>query len=287
MKVGIIGGGRVGGCLGKCLQKHNCLIGITATNYDHSKNLADSFDLPVMDNYQLWTNADIILITVPDRLIKDVADSIADKILDYQEKIVLHCSGSLDLSPLARLSAKGCHVGSLHPLQSFVSSNTNLQGVYMAIAGDSIAQKTAFSLVDIFQGQGFYVPDSERAAYHAAACICSNYIVTIEKIAQSLLSTWLGSNEQAWTALKPLFCGTVNNLCTAKEINGVLTGPIARGDIDTIVKHLQILPGKYLPFYCNLGKETAMLAKQENLIQQETFMKLSEILEKAIDKNSF
>lgn len=284
MKVGIIGGGRVGSRLGKCLHTNNCLVGITAASYEHNKQLAASFDLPLTDNYQLWEKADVILITVPDRLIKNVADSLSDKIKNYQDKIVLHCSGSLDLAPLAALNAKGIHTGSLHPLQSFVSSDTNLKGVYMAIAGDDVAQKAAFSLVNMFQGHGFYVPDSERAAYHAAACVCSNYIVTIEKIAQNLLSKWLGSDEQAWSALKPLFLGTVNNLCAAKAINGVLTGPIARGDIDTVTKHLQILPGKYLPLYCNLAQATAILAKEENLISQVTFTDLNEILEKVLNK---
>ena len=154
MKVGIIGGGRVGSRLAASLREAGVLAGITAASEQHSAQLAQQFGVPVTDNAMLWQEADVLLLTVPDRLIGTVAEKLAQSVTPAA-KVVLHVSGSVGLEPLAPLTQLGAHVGSLHPLQSFAGGNTQLAGVYMALDGDSEAQDAGKKLVELFGGKAF------------------------------------------------------------------------------------------------------------------------------------
>lgn len=80
MKIGIIGGGRLGCCLADYLHQHDFLIGITASTKEHSIALAEQFQLPVYDNQSLIKDAEVILLTLPDRLLAPVAASLAKSV---------------------------------------------------------------------------------------------------------------------------------------------------------------------------------------------------------------
>lgn len=278
MKIGIIGGGKVGSCLAGYLQQH--LTGITASGYEKTAQLAQRFGTPCYGNAELTQSSEIILLTVPDRKIAAVAADLAAR-AQVQNKVFLHCSGSLGLEPLIPLQDKGAYIGSLHPLQSFAGGYTNLQGVYMAIDGNEQAATAAQKIIALLGGHAFYVPAAERAAYHAAACICSNYVVAVEALAQRLMSRWLGDEAAAWQALLPLFQGTAANLQGTANPAQALTGPIARGDVPTIHKHLQALPQEYVPIYCSLGRETTQLALTGRIIDANTAQQLEAIFKAA------
>lgn len=282
MLIGIIGGGKVGCCLAEYLHKAGLLCGITASTADHNKNLAERFGLPIVSNLELVAKADVLLLTVPDRLVEQVAASLTSEKLSG--KTFLHVSGSLGLEPLEQLAKVQAHIGSLHPLQSFAANvHTELQGVYMAIDGDEQAKQVAIKLAKELGGTPFFVPAAERAAYHAAACICSNYAVTVEALAQQLMARWTGSEEAAWEALKPLFKGTANNLLIAKNAKTVLTGPIGRGDTNTIQKHLSVLPPELLATYCNLGQETVKVALYNKTINNKAAEQLLRIMQQQLE----
>ncbi|WP_303684826.1 DUF2520 domain-containing protein, partial [Phascolarctobacterium succinatutens] len=118
----------------------------------------------------------------------------------------------------------------------------------------------------------------ERAAYHAAACICSNYAVAVEAMAAQLMARWTGSNEAAWEALLPLFKGTAANLQATQNPAAVLTGPIARGDVSTVAKHLVALPAAVIPAYCSLGLATTSLALANGTIDEKAADELRNLL---------
>ncbi|WP_405380314.1 Rossmann-like and DUF2520 domain-containing protein [Phascolarctobacterium sp.] len=280
MKIGIIGGGRVGSCLAGYLVKQEALVGITASTAQNSLALAQAFGTAPCTNAELLAKAQILLLTVPDRLISQVAEELASTCSskDLMGKVVLHCSGSLGLEPLATLGQAGAHVGSMHPLQSFAGGQTCLKGVYMAVDGDAEALATAEKLALALGGHPFHVSAEERAAYHAAACICSNYAVTVEALAQGLMSRWIGSREAAWQALLPLFKGTATNLTTASHAGSVLTGPIARGDVGTVAKHLAVLPEDLQKIYRVLGRVTVQVALENSTIDAKTATELERLL---------
>ena len=110
MKVGIIGGGRVGSRLAASLREAGVLVGITAASEQHSAQLAQQFGVTATDNAKLWQAADVLLLTVPDRLIGTVAEELAQSVTPAA-KVVLHVSGSVGLEPLAPLAQLGAHVG--------------------------------------------------------------------------------------------------------------------------------------------------------------------------------
>lgn len=278
MRIGVIGGGKVGCCLAGYLQDKNLLAGVTAAARRHSEELARTFKTRVFTNAELLKASDVALLTVPDRSIAAVAQALAAE-CRVQGKIVLHCSGSLGLEPLEALRSRGAHVGSLHPLQSFAGNATQLAGVYMAVDGDDEAKKAAQELACALGGRSFYVPAAERAAYHAAACLCSNYAVTLEALAQNLMSRWLDDKQAAWQALLPLFRGTASNLERAANPGGVLTGPIARGDVGTVQKHLAVLPDDLQNLYRSLGLATVKLALANGTIDARAARNLAELLQ--------
>lgn len=277
MRIGIIGGGKVGSCLAGYLKPY--LVGITAKSSQHAEQLAQSFGVSVCTNAEMVRRAEVLLITVPDRLISTVAADLA-KEAAVAGKIFLHCSGSLGLEELAPLQQAGAHIGSLHPLQSFAGGATELTGVYMAVDGDELAKNAAKELADLLGGHAFHVPSAERAAYHAAACICSNYAVAVEALAQQLMSRWLGDEQAAWQALLPLFKGTASNLQNTTSPRTVLTGPIARGDVRTVAKHLAVLPPELVDIYCSLGLVTSSLAMTNGTIDKAVADQLARLLQR-------
>ena len=294
MKIGVIGGGKVGRCLASYLKES--LVGITANSPEHSRQLAENFATEPCTNEELVERAEVLLLTVPDRLIGTVAASLASASvsehatgyapaaqvpqLPLAGKVFLHCSGSMGLEVLAPLQREGAHVGSLHPLQSFAGGATELAGVYMAMDGDEAACAAAQQIATTVGGHPFQVPAAERAAYHAAACICSNYAVAVEALAQGLMSRWLGNEEAAWQALLPLFKGTAANLQSTTSPRTVLTGPIARGDVNTVEKHLAVLPPDLVDVYCSLGLATTKLALANGTIDKVAADKMQQLLQR-------
>lgn len=280
MKIGIIGGGKLGTCLGKNLHKKKLLRGITAKNSQHNEALSKLFQLPLMSNNALVDACDVIFITVPDKLINSVALSLCNDEIELSGKTFFHCSGAMGLDGLSCLREKGGYIGSIHPLQTFSDLDAQLEGAYMAIDGDPQAQKTASDLVQLLKGIPFYVPESERAFYHAAACICSNYVVAIEYLAQELMSRWMPHNDKAagWAALKPLFKATADNLVKSRLAEQPLTGPISRGDTTTVAKHLKVLPENVHTLYQELGKYAVMAALSNETITEATAAEIKRIL---------
>ena len=290
MRIGVIGGGKVGRCLAGYLREN--LVGITAHSPEHSRQLAAEFGTAPCTNGELVEQAEVLLLTVPDRLIgtvaaviageaqKAAADDASAEAKPLAGKVFLHCSGSLGLAELAPLQQAGAHVGSLHPLQSFAGGATQLAGVYMAVDGDEAACQAAIALANALGGHPFRVPAAERAAYHAAACICSNYAVAVEALAQRLMSRWLGDEAAAWQALLPLFKGTAANLEATSSPRTALTGPIARGDATTVARHLAVLPAELVDVYCSLGLATTELALANGTIDKDAAAGLQQLLQR-------
>lgn len=280
MKAGIIGGGKVGCCLAQYFQQAGILQGITAGHAEKSMLLAKRFGTEPLTNEKLVQQAELLLLTVPDRLIQPVAQQLAAAGAEaLRGKIFLHCSGSLGTEVLQPLKEQGAFIGSCHPLQSFVSAATELRGVYMAVDGDAEAAAAAKEIVTLLGGIPFHVPAQDRRLYHAAACFCSNYVVAAAAIGQQLLARWVGSDEAAWQALLPLFKGTATNLQQAGSAGSALTGPIARGDRATVSGHLAVLPQEFIPAYCSLGLEAVRLASANGTIDSETARQLVRLLE--------
>jgi predicted short-subunit dehydrogenase-like oxidoreductase (DUF2520 family) len=160
---------------------------------------------------------DCVLMCVPDAEIAEAARTIP------AGPLVGHVSGATTLNPLAPHEAF-----SLHPLMTVPAS---FDGAGAAIAGSTDrALATARALAAALGMQPFEVADDDRAAYHAAASMASNYLVALEDAAARLLATTGASRE----LLVPLVRMTVENW--ARDGVNALTGPIARGDEETVAR---------------------------------------------------
>ncbi len=195
------------------------------------------------------TDVDLVLIAVPDRAIAGVVTAIAPTVAP--STLVVHLSGAMGLEVLAALP---CRVGSIHPLQTMPTGDAStavLVGVGAAVAGDP-------AVADLARAIGmvpFAVPDDERAGYHAAACLASNHLV-------ALLAQVDACTDVPLDAFLPLIRSTLVNVAELGAA-GALTGPVARGDAQTVRAHLAAIPAGERPAYVALARRAAVLAGRD------------------------
>ena len=167
--------------------------------------------------------SEVVLLAVPDAEIAAAAACVAPGAL------VGHCSGATTLAPVAATHAAAF---SLHPLMTITTRGAVFAGAHAAVAGSTPeARATAEALARALGMTPFAVADADRPAYHAAASIASNFLVTLEWAAERV-----GGLDRA--ALAPLVRATVENW-VAEGARNALTGPIARGDAQTVEKQRQ------------------------------------------------
>lgn len=181
-------------------------------------------------------DATIVLLAVPDAQIGEAAALIAPG------RLVGHLSGATTLEPLAAHEAF-----SIHPLVSVTRAGAVFAGAPAALAASTPhAREVAEALSAVLGMTGFGVADDDRAAYHAAASIASNFLLTLEDIAAQLAA----SAGVPRDALVPLVRATVENWA-ARGAAASLTGPIARGDDDVVVRQRAAVAAR-LPQYVDL-----------------------------------
>lgn len=280
MRLGIIGAGRVGTSF--VLAMPSDVEGILCSTKEHTTQRAQSLKVKAYtDGAALLRNCDVLLLTVRDDVIGSVAASLADSLTgaDRRETCILHCSGAMDLSSLEPLSALGYSVGSLHPLQSFAApSGDLLRHIYMAVDGDDRAKETALFLVKALDSKPLFVPQEERVLYHAAACFCSNYVVTAVALGQRLMRRWTETDGEAAQSLMPLLKGTVGNLERTDRWQKALTGPVSRGDTGTVAKHLDAMPKELVGPYCAFSRAAGELSLENGTITENQYEVLKQIL---------
>jgi len=190
--------------------------------------------------------ADLVVVAVPDAAVAAVAGAIDPR----PETVVAHLAGSLGLDALAPHERRA----SLHPLVALpdpVIGAARLRGAWFAVAGDELVEKAVADL----GGRPLRVPDDQRTAYHAAACIASNHIVallaSVERVAAEA-----GVPLEAYL---DLVRATVDNVAALGPA-AALTGPAARGDWATIDRHRQVIPDEDRDAYEALLAAAARLA---------------------------
>ena len=192
--------------------------------------------------------AQLVLLAVADRAISEVVDRLAVlPQIDWKRRTVLHHAGALGLDPLRPLQRVGAAVGLVHPLQSLGVPSLAAQllpGSRARVAGDRRGRAAALSLARALDlvplGLGNDLTPQERNAYHAAASLFSNDVVALLAIGTELLQSIGLSRRRALDALLPLLRGTVAQI-DRSGLDGPLTGPAIRGDVDTLRAHLRRL----------------------------------------------
>mgnify|MGYP000885218710 CR=1 FL=1 len=277
----IIGLGKVGTSIASLLKKAGYTIAAVVDPSDDAlnANLVYTGGKPFHHPSDLDIDADCYLITTTDDQIKAACGALADHV--RPDAVVLHMSGAGGLDLLDAVRRTGAKTGSMHPLQTFSdvqSAVDSLPGTVYGVTVDPDLRDWSEKLVRAIGGIPFFIDEKNRALYHAAACMVSNYFVTLMYMAEQTYGL-LGLDEQkARHAYWPLLRGTLQNIEKKGSISS-LTGPIARGDLGTVKKHLRTITAnipELLPAYRELGKITADIALKKNTIssQQSSNIKL-------------
>jgi predicted short-subunit dehydrogenase-like oxidoreductase (DUF2520 family) len=209
----------------------------------------------------------VLILAVPDDAIAEVSHGLAAAGPAPQACVALHLSGAASTDPMGPLHAAGFPIGSLHPLQAVAdpwSAGERLFGSAFAVAGEPEAVAAGRRLVTALGGRVLIVPPVLRPIYHAAAVVASNYLIALAALATRLLEQAGVPAEDRLPALLPLLRGTLDNL-EHLGVTSALTGPIARGDVDTVRLHLARLSGAERSLYCALGAEALRLARSAGL----------------------
>ena len=207
----------------------------------------------------------LIFLTVPDDAISQVASSI-----DWPEgRGVVHCCGAGTSALLSPAHGAGALCGSFHPLQTFTPLPTNedpttlatlarkrLHGVTFAIEGTGWLRQALQSIAADLGGHTIEVSPENRPLYHASAVMSCGALIALLRSAAALWQAMGVDQKTAFRALLPLARTTLEN-AAALGAEAATTGPVARGDVDTVRTHLQALQSlapEILPLYTELTR---------------------------------
>lgn len=206
-------------------------------------------------------------LSVPDVELESTAVALAAQGEAPGGCAVYHLSGAFGTDPLGSLLGKGYSVGSIHPLQSLadpVLGAEQLRGTYFSVSGDRGAVSVARRLLHPLAGGVFSVPVAKRPLYHAAAVFASNYLAGLVAAAGRLMAQSGVPEDEALEAILPMARGSLENLGRLGPVRA-LTGPVARGDAETVRLHLRTLEPRERDLYASLGLEILHLAEESGL----------------------
>ena len=186
--------------------------------------------------------AGLLFITTPDDLIEETAVRLAT-LPALKSRVVLHASGALSSEVLAPLRARGCAVGSMHPLASVseaAAGAESLRRAFYCVEGDATAVRVARRVVRDLGGETFTINPGDKALYHAAAVMSAGHVVALFDVALGALRRCGLSEPRARKILLPLLRSVADNLAHHAPARA-LTGSFARADLETVRQHLRAL----------------------------------------------
>jgi predicted short-subunit dehydrogenase-like oxidoreductase (DUF2520 family) len=212
---------------------------------------------------------DVVIIAVPDDAVGRVAAGLARSGVTWAGRFVFHTSGLLPARILEPLRKQGARIASVHPVQSFPRKDAPasiFRGITWGVEGDPAAVAAAEEMVRSLRGNVLLLSEKDKPLYHAACSLASSALVALGWTASGMLGAAGIEEKAAAGILFPLVQGTlqnVNNLGPEKA----LTGPILRGDVATVRKHLEALrddpPARGV--YVAMGKQILRLAEKSGL----------------------
>jgi len=270
--IAIIGAGRVGQTLGRALRRRGWRVGAVVTRSPRTARAAARFigaGQPISNlksQISKLDSAGVILIATNDNQVPIVARTLARLKKNWRGRVVLQASGALSSHVLAPLGKRGAGAGSLHPLYPFPKPLKIFPpGVVFGVEGDPRALQQALALVKALRGQAMEVRSTEKALYHAAAALVAGHLLTLADMGVRALVRAGVRKSRARTVLVPLAQATLG--WYARHGARAWTGPLARGDVDTVRRHLselRKLPPQYGETYRTLARAALSLYRKRS-----------------------
>jgi predicted short-subunit dehydrogenase-like oxidoreductase (DUF2520 family) len=281
VNIAIVGAGKVGSVLGKILSERGenivCLVSRSLTSAKRAarfvkcKNVSTSLAA-------IPPKTDLIYITTPHQVVEDVAAKLAAVVhLNFEKLAVCHASGMLTVEALAPLAQKGATVFSFHPLQTFPRDFdvkdivANARGIYFGIDGNKKAVALADRLAKKLSGKTIFIKPEMRAFYHAACVVAANHLTTMLWILKQMFAELKTKEKDFYPVFAPIIEATLKNVA-ATSPEKALTGPVARGGVETIAEHfesLQRFAPNLVSYYGSVSAETIRLAEAKGSIDKE------------------
>jgi predicted short-subunit dehydrogenase-like oxidoreductase (DUF2520 family) len=260
LRVGVIGAGRVGAVLAAALRARGHQIVSVAGESDASLRRVSELlpGVPVAKPTSVARGCDVLLLTVPDDMLDNVVIQLAASGALRQGQYVVHTSGSHGLQVLGPAVQVGARVIAMHPAMTFTGTARDLDRLSACVFGVTAGpdeRDWASQLVAELGGEVMWVPEDRRSLYHAGLAHGANHLVTLVSQAMELLGA-AGADDPA-AILRPLLVAALDNALS--EGDAALTGPIVRGDVNTVRTHLAQITAvapDTLPSYVALARAT-------------------------------
>ena len=268
-----IGAGKTGSSLCKLLSSHLSLTQVINPTIKSAKaavEIIGSGEAIGIDEQDFtgFKPSDLWMITCPDDQIQVVGDKLIRSGVLVSGNVVFHCSGSLSSSIWKAPANIRIGVASVHPIHSFsevdspIKSPTNF---HCAMEGDIEAMEILTVLFKLIGATVHRINPDTKSLYHAGTVMACNYLVSLLELSHSMLQSAGIEHNKGKDLLRPLIEQTLNNYLSS-DAKKALTGPISRGDIDTVSSHLLILQNQsqiWQDVYISLGKVTLDIAKKQ------------------------
>jgi len=265
LRVGVVGAGRVGAVLAAALRSagHEVVAAAGESDASRSRIAALLPGVPVDKPSAVARACDLLLLTVPDDMLGNVVTTLSDAGAIAEGQYVVHTSGRHGLAVLDPAAAVGARVAAMHPAMTFTGTALDLERLSTEFGGGCVFGLTAGpderdlveSLVADLGGRAMWVPEEMRTLYHAGLAHGANHLVTLVAQAMEMLSA-AGADDPAGT-LRPLLNAALDNALDHGD--AALTGPIVRGDVNTVRAHLADIAASAphtLSSYLTLARDT-------------------------------
>lgn len=281
LRIGFIGAGRLGQALAWSLASRGLAVcAVASRRAEGAQALADRIaGCRVLPAQAVADACDLVFVTTP-----DVAIAPTVAACRWRDGVaVVHCSGVTEVAALDAARREGALTGGFHPMQTFGDPDAamrTLPGCTITIEAAEPLDGTLVALADALQCRVNRLPPGLRARYHAAAGTTSQFINALFADAAALWATWGASEAQAVAALLPLARGTLEAIGSAGIARG-MPGPVSRGDVGSIEKHLHALApmgDERLARYRGLCSVTVDLALQAGAIDEAQALRFRELL---------
>ncbi|WP_043827142.1 MULTISPECIES: Rossmann-like and DUF2520 domain-containing protein [unclassified Amycolatopsis] len=285
LAVGVVSAGRVGSVLGAALARAGHTVvaasGLSAASLNRAERLLP--DVPLLPPDEVVRRADLVLLALPDDALAGTVRGLVATNSVRAGQIVVHTSGAHGIDVLAPVAEAGALPLALHPVLTFTGREEDLERLVAASIGvtaapdDDAAWNVGEALAVEMGAEPVRVPESARALYHAALAHGANHLMTlVADCTETLRGAGIGHPERL---VAPLLSAALDNVL--RHGDRALTGPVPRGDLGTVRKHLDVLTDRapqIAPAYRALARRTAQRSRAAGLLDPAAAGELTDLL---------
>ena len=286
LAVGVVSAGRVGSVLGAALARAGHTVvaasGVSASSLARAERLLP--EVPILPPDETVRRADLVLLALPDDTLAGMVRGLVATESLRPGQIVVHTSGAHGIDVLGPAAELGALPLALHPVMTFTGREEDLERLtacsigITAAEGDEAAWNVGEALTVEMGAEPVRIPESARALYHAALAHGANHLMTLVADCTELLTR--AGIGQAERLVAPLLSAALDNVL--RHGDRALTGPVARGDLGTVRKHLAVLAEQapdVAPAYRALARRTVARSTAAGLLAAPAAAELTELLD--------